>query len=579
MASSVLHNFTIGQVPSSLLTLSPDGTKLYGNTWSGGVDNNGVVYSINVDGSGYTTLHFFGSISNDGTGPTGTLTLSNDGKTLYGTTLNGGLTNNGTIFSINTDGSNYQSIYSFNGTSGKTPYCGITLSSDGKFLYGTTTTDDVSGNGCVFSYDLSSNLYNYYVFTGTNSSRNPRSNLLLIGSTLYGTTQEGGDGSGNIYSINKNLTSYVSLYSFQNNGTDGTQPMGNIVLVNGDLYGTTNSGGTNSAGTIYVYYIASVMKVSYQKIYDFQGKKDGANPSGGISFSKNAVFYGTTNSNNGTIFSFTTLTANLNTLYKFSNKYANPEFSVTISNDGNILYGTTSEGTPTYGAIYEFNLNPSPPPPPPPKPTICFGEGTKILCLVNGKQKYIPIEEIEEGTLVKTYKDGYKAVVINARGKLYNTCDKTINKLYKLPMKTITNKKGSSELIEDLYVTGSHALLHDKLTQTQLESMAALSVYIEQNYHEMPAYHGMIHDKYKLIAYYNENFEEVNDNKVYNIYHLLLESDNMFTNYAIYANGILAESADEYSFIRFSNFEKINQKPNKEKRTKYLTSTKRLLNF
>ena len=578
MEASVLYNFSNGQEPSSLLTLSQDGTKLYGNTSNGGNYSNGVVYKINVDGSGYTILHSFGSINDDGSQPSGTLTLSNNGTILYGTTIAGGSSNYGTIFSINTDGSNYKLIHSFNGTGGYQPQWGVTLSTNVQILYGTTTYDTNYVYGGVFSYDLSYNQYDYYNFTSANLGANPSSNLILLNSTLYGTTESGGDGHGNIFEINIDLTLCENLYSF-NDVIDGISPKGNIVSVHGDLYGTTPNGGTSySTGTIYVYRMNNVrIPPQYEKLYNFRGEEDGSKPTG-ITYASNNLIYGTTSDNNGsltykygTIFSFGTVNYNLNTLYTFPNTYYYPKYGVTISNDGNILYGTTSQGIQTYGAIYEFKLNP--------QPTICFGEGTKILCLVNGKQKYIPIEEIEEGTLVKTYKDGYKAVVINARGKLYNTCDKTINKLYKLPMKTITNKKGSSELIEDLYVTGSHALLHDKLTQTQLESMAALSVYIEQNYHEMPAYHGMIHDKYKLIAYYNENFEEVNDNKVYNIYHLLLESDNMFTNYAIYANGILAESADEYSFLRFSNFEKINQKPNKEKRTKYLTFSKRLLNF
>ena len=57
------------------------------------------------------------------------------GSVLYGCAHNGGTNNTGTIFSINTDGSNYQDLYSLGtGTAGQNPY-GLVLS--GSVLYGT----------------------------------------------------------------------------------------------------------------------------------------------------------------------------------------------------------------------------------------------------------------------------------------------------------------------------------------------------------------------------------------------------------------------------------------------------------
>jgi len=584
-----------GQGPNSGLTLSKDLTKFYGCTLGGGTYNNGVVFTINVDGSDYSVLYEFNTDPGYGYYPQGTLALSLDGDILYGTT-SAGNNNNGILYSIDLSNNFLHVLHQFNGGNGSNANSGVTLSPDGTKLYGTTNEGGPSGVGVIFSYDISSNIYNYYPFDTSINGQFPNAGILtsIDGSTLYGTTTSGGaNGYGVIYKIDSNVSSnYQILHSF-GSGTDGQQPQGTLNLSsNGlELYGTTFGGGSNLVGTIFTI---NTDGTDYQIVYNFQGSNDGANPACGLTYVTEELFYGTTFSggnfnSGGTIFELLSTTTKLGTtytlktLYQFTPEFENPSYGITfIPGDRTKLYGTTfgvSGEKYSNGAIYLFDIYPPHPPPPPPNPTICFGEGTKILCLVNGKQKYIPIEDIEEGTLVKTYKDGYKAVVINARGKLYNTPEQTINKLYKLPVKTITNKKGSSELIEDLYVTGSHALLHDKLTPTQLENMAALSVYIENNY-DMPAYDGMIHDKYKLIAYYNENFEEVNDDKVYNIYHLLLESDNMFKNYAIYANGILAESADEYSFLRFSNFEKINQKPDKERKTKHLTNhTKKMINF
>jgi hypothetical protein len=66
-------------------------------------------------------------------------------------------------------------------------------------------------------------------------------------------------------------------------------------------------------------------------------------------------------------------------------------------------------------------------------------------------------------------------------------------------------------------------------------------------------------DKYKLIAYYDLDFEPVQDDSIYNIYHLVIENDNKFGSYGIYANGILVESTDEAGLSRFSGYEKIKK--------------------
>jgi hypothetical protein len=152
--------------------------------------------------------------------------------------------------------------------------------------------------------------------------------------------------------------------------------------------------------------------------------------------------------------------------------------------------------------------------------------------------------------------------------------------LYKL------SKDKNHRLIEDLYITGSHALLKNSLSEDEDEKMTNLIKYYNsyeikmENKEEMTEeeiehftrlvkyyndYQPMIQNKYKLIAYFDKDFEEVNDNEVYNIYHIVLENANKSDNYAIYANGILAESTSENSLYRLQHFERINTlKPKKE---------------
>ena len=211
---------------------------------------------------------------------------------------------------------------------------------------------------------------------------------------------------------------------------------------------------------------------------------------------------------------------------------------------------------------------------------ICFKEGTKILCFIDKMEKYIPIEDIKEDTFVKIYKkngkfeEQYKRAKTIIKGSILNAREHTMHKLYKL------SKSKNPALIADLYVTGSHALLYDNLSNEEFEKMDELierynnyniKFRDEDEYDEeyisdiknMIKYYNdykiTLEDKYKLIAYFNPDFEEVTDNSICNIYHIVLENENKYENYGIYANGILAESTCEVSLTRFPGYEKINE--------------------
>ena len=128
------------------------GSTLYGTTYGGGVTGNGAVFAVNTNGLGFTNLYSFVG-GNDGSGPHAGLALS--GNTLYGTTSGGGTATNGTLFAINTDGSGYASLYSFSGGSdGSDPQADLIVS--GNTLYGTASAGGDSGNGVVFSFTLPS---------------------------------------------------------------------------------------------------------------------------------------------------------------------------------------------------------------------------------------------------------------------------------------------------------------------------------------------------------------------------------------------------------------------------------------
>jgi hypothetical protein len=158
---------------------------------------------------------------------------------------------------------------------------------------------------------------------------------------------------------------------------------------------------------------------------------------------------------------------------------------------------------------------------------VCFKEDSKILCLINDVEKYVPVQDIKIGYLVKTHLHGYKKVTIIGEGKMHNNGNnnRIKDRLYKY------TKEKYLDLTEDLVITGGHSILVDELTEEQKE--------------KTKDYWNIFHktdDKYRLLAVVDEKsipYEEVG---TFNIYHFVLEADNENTNFGVYANGLLVES-------------------------------------
>ena len=153
---AVLHTFSgavgDGSLPKGSLILS--GSTLYGMTTQGGASNQGTIFSIQTDGTGFALLHSFASVAGDGSRPSGDLVLS--GSVLYGAAYSGGASNQGTLFSINTDGTDYTQIHSFAGQPGDggQPGLGTPLVS-GSYLYGMTYIGGASDFGTVYKCEIS----------------------------------------------------------------------------------------------------------------------------------------------------------------------------------------------------------------------------------------------------------------------------------------------------------------------------------------------------------------------------------------------------------------------------------------
>jgi uncharacterized repeat protein (TIGR03803 family) len=161
-AIATLHSFarTDGAGPVAPLILS--GEILYGTTSRGGNYGNGTVFSLNTNRTGFVTLHHFTAVSpsspyanSDGANPNGGLILL--GGRLYGSAAAGGTSGRGTIFSLNIDGTSFLTLHSFTAASapyytnsdGFFPYAG--LISSGNVLYGAASLGGSFDAGTVFS--------------------------------------------------------------------------------------------------------------------------------------------------------------------------------------------------------------------------------------------------------------------------------------------------------------------------------------------------------------------------------------------------------------------------------------------
>ena len=200
-----------GGQPAAGLVLS--GQTLYGTATFGGSAGNGTVFAVNTDGTGFTNLHslanFHSLTGSDVDMPVAPLVLSGD--MLYGTTRYGGSWGNGAVYKLKVDGSGFVTLHSFApfpGTSfvnsdGANPHAGLVLF--GNTLYGATFDGGPYGVGTVFSVNTDGTSFKtLYSFTGGTNSDGaiPGARLILSDNTLYGTTAKGGSAAaGTVFSI------------------------------------------------------------------------------------------------------------------------------------------------------------------------------------------------------------------------------------------------------------------------------------------------------------------------------------------------------------------------------------------
>jgi uncharacterized repeat protein (TIGR03803 family) len=341
--------------PETGLALS--GNTLYGTTGAGGTNNNGTLFEINTNGNGYAEIRDFSITDSNGANPDGAdpravLVLS--GSTFYGSTRYGGTGGFGSLFKMNSDGTGFTNIFSFDNANPGTPTAALVVS--GSTLYGTTVQTGSGGFGSVFSLNTNGGGFtNIYSFNGTDGEY-PTAGLTLSGNILYGTTQNGGAGQGNLFQVNTNGGGFTNIYSFTG-GSDGANPGSVLVLSGTTLYGTAFHGGSVGQGTAFKI---NTDRIGFSVLQNFVGTNSDGAGAGDLLLS-GGTLYGTTayggSSNQGTVFQMDTAGNNFTVLKNFSGDSdgANPNTTLVLSS--NVLYGTTQNGGLSgYGTVFSLSL-------------------------------------------------------------------------------------------------------------------------------------------------------------------------------------------------------------------------------
>jgi uncharacterized repeat protein (TIGR03803 family) len=346
-----LHDFNDspnGAIPYG--SLVSEGTFFYGMTWGGG-NGFGTLFSIKPNGTGYASVHDFAGGSN-GRSPNGS--LISDGTFLYGMTWKGGLYDEGIVFKVKLNGTGFTKLHEFVGApnDGAQPYG--SLISDGTFLYGMTSKGGGNDEGTLFKIKPDGTAYaNVLDFSFGNGS-GPQGSLISDGTFLYGMTRYGGTtNDGAVFKIKPDGTGYAMLVNF--NDGNGSHPLGSLISDGTFLYGMTEEGGTSDSGTVFK---VKPDGSGYAKLIDFAGSSNGKSPKGDLIFD-GTFLYGMTAlggiNDKGTVFKIKPDGAGYTRLYDFNDGY---EPNGSLISDGTSLYGMTLYGgTDDLGTVFKFNPN------------------------------------------------------------------------------------------------------------------------------------------------------------------------------------------------------------------------------
>ena len=387
---------TNGRGPRGGLVIDSTGN-IFGTTQQGGAADAGTAFELVSDGQGgdtLITLTSFPASAGANLGPDGGLVADAAGN-LFGTTQQGGAYGLGTIYEIAKTNTGYAAaatLISFDHQNAAWPEASLIADVAGN-LFGTSLRGGGPNGGVVFELPKLINGYATTVktlvsFSGPNGGDSQGGLVADAAGSLFGTTLYGGaNGGGTVFElVNNGGGAYTQSILVSFNGANGSLPDSGVTFdAAGNLFGTTQQGGTGGAGTVYeIAKTASGYASQPTTIANFNGA-NGASPFAGVLVDAAGNVFGTTQQGGqggaGTVFEIAKTNGSYAggpmTLQSFSGANgATPMGDLGVDAAGNI-YGTTSSGGAggagsvfeLSNAGYQLTSTPSPTPPPTPSPT------------------------------------------------------------------------------------------------------------------------------------------------------------------------------------------------------------------
>lgn len=353
----VLYNFAgsaDGGDPYASLIRDTAGN-LYSTVDYGGTSFAGAVFKVTPNGTETVRYSFTGGA--DGAYPFSAVVRDGAGN-LYGTTSMGGSANAGVVFKVDPSGTETV-LHSFTGgADGIIPIGGLLRDAAGN-LYGTTSQGGSSNDGVLFKISPRGKETILHTFTGgAKDGKYPSYTSLLMDAlgTLYGVTEEGGTADGGIvYKLSKTGKLTV-LHSFTGGTTDGCNVLGTPFMdQNGNIYGTTSSCGTHKLGTVW-----KLTKYGKERVlHSFAGGvSDGEYPLAGVIVDANGNLYGNTETggktNVGTVYEITN-SGKFILLHSFDGTDGKYPYGSFVQNAKGTLFGTTQNGGSIgYGTVWKM---------------------------------------------------------------------------------------------------------------------------------------------------------------------------------------------------------------------------------
>jgi uncharacterized repeat protein (TIGR03803 family) len=287
------NGFLNGNNPADGFVEANDGL-LYGTTFNGGKQNDGVLFQISKTGAGFKVLHNFCSSANcaDGSVPNGLL-LGQDGN-LYGTTLEGGSSVNpcpssgcGTIFRFEPTTGAFTVLHRLTAIADGLQPSGMIQAANGNF-YGVSQGLDVhSFNEDIFQFTLAGKF--------TVQFKSPLFDTGISGLTqgangnLYGAFESITAGEINFFEVSTKGTGFVAFKPFTT--LAGTTTIPSLFLASdGNLWDTNFTDSTAPMGSV---FSINPQNGAVLETFAFDGA-NGNSPEVGVIQAADGTFVGTT---------------------------------------------------------------------------------------------------------------------------------------------------------------------------------------------------------------------------------------------------------------------------------------------